>query len=875
MVSFRRWFLIALALLLGGGPLLAAQREDRSYAAAALAFHDKFYSLAETKLNQYLQTYRKSTNAPAALLLLARTEYCLKKYGAVTNRLGDPVNLAKAKAAGLADGYDYWRAEAQFAQGDLAGAAETFVSVAENYPNSPLALGAVVEAAAAFGENANWSQVDDLLDSPNGLFQRRAHLDAANGQVVDGRLLQAESKCAQQNFAGALQVLNLLDPPTLTPQQDWKRARLAYRADLGRNDLEAALAAATNLMQIARFGHGDLWATNLAESVACRAGVFEQQGRWALASDAWRENLTNNIPDDQQRRAILKVADLAIIQGKLGEAETNLQSFWTKFPDSPAAGIALLTLGELHLKDFIARPAGTNHLVAAEEYLADSTNGPLAGKAYLDHGWCNWLEAAAAQRAGDASAAAAKVADSLDDFKAAAQALPRESEDLAVATFKTGDAQFALTNYPDAIASYRQVLTGFPALTNVSASLGASALYQILRGQLALQDTNGMDDTMGQLLAKFFGAPATASSLLLAGQGFSDFGDPAKARELFERFERERTNSPLLPQAAFALARTYAREQNWPATVSHCEAWLQSFPASEFKPQVEYILAWAVAQAGDEPRSFQLFTNFVSQYPSNPSLTPLARWAVADHYFRLGTNFTAAEFQYQSISESFPTNDLAEPAQLMAARAAMGRFSYSEAIRYVKPIIENSNAPAELQNQARFAYCEAARGMTSETNTLSLLEATNILGEMYVETPTNIAGALAWCETGDCNLQLGAFDSATNAYAQVLAAPSASVELRCRAQVGLGIALEKKADGQPPVVQRTLRTQALNNYLAVIYTTNDAADPFWMKKAALQALQLMPLVKEGEINDFIGRLEHWLPQLTDLLEKKRAALGKG
>ena len=887
MVFFRRWLLILLALWLGGGPLVAAPREDRAYQAAVATFHDQNYTTATNRLAQFLQTYRKSTNAPSAILLLAQAEFYLKSYSSLTNRLGDPVNLARARTAGLADAYDYWRGEAQYAQGDFDGAAQTFVSVAANYPDSPLALKAVVEAAAAYGQNSNWARVDDLLDSTNGVFQRRARLDPANEQVSNGRLLQARSKCAQRDFDGAIRVLDSLAPAPLKPEQDWKRAHLLYSANFGRRDLEAALGAATNLFQIARLGRSGAWGANLAESVACRAEVFEEQGRLAEASEAWRENLTNNIPVEEQRRAILKVAELEAAQAKLAEAEADLTTFLTSFPDSPAAGVARLRLGELELEVFIDQPLATNQLAEARTNLDQIINaephGALAGKAYLDHGWCNWIEAENAWSLGDTNAAWEKFGESFGDFSKAAGILPRGSEDLAVATFKMGDAQFATNNYAGAMGSYQAVLTDFPGMTNVANSLGERALYQILRAQLELRDTNGMDQTMGQLLDHFFASPTADSGLLMAGQGFSDFGYPANARALFQRFAAERTNSPLMPQVAFGLARTFEQEQNWPATVTNCEAWLQAYPAEKLmpgaeylRPQVEYVRAWAVSQTGDEAGAFHLFTNFVSHYPTNTLLTPLARWAVADYYFRLGTtNFFEAEKQYEYIFQDFPGNELAGQAQLMAARAAMGRSSYPQAASYLTALIGDSNSPGDLRDKARFAYCEAMRQMaTFETNNASLQRATNILTQMYSETPTNIAGALAWCETGDFDRQLVSLDEATNAYAMVLAAPSASLPLRCRAQVGWGIALEKKAEWLTPEAQRPLRLLALEKYHDVIYTTNDTTDQFWMKEAAFRTLPLMPLVQEGSVDEFINRLEHWLPQLTDKLEEKRALLKK-
>jgi hypothetical protein len=69
-----------------------------------------------------------------------------------------------------------------------------------------------------------------------------------------------------------------------------------------------------------------------------------------------------------------------------------------------------------------------------------------------------------------------------------------------------------------------------------------------------------------------------------------------------------------------------------------------------------------------------------------------------------------------------------------------------------------------------------------------------------------------------------------------------------------------------------LLTLALNNYLDVLYTDDTVADPFWTKKAGLQALPLMLALKIGDRDQFFDTLERWLPPLKPALEKKRAAL---
>jgi tetratricopeptide (TPR) repeat protein len=196
----------------------------------------------------------------------------------------------------------------------------------------------------------------------------------------------------------------------------------------------------------------------------------------------------------------------------------------------------------------------------------------------------------------------------------------------------------------------------------------------------------------------------------------------------------------------------------------------------------------------------------------------------------------------------------------MAGRAAMGRFSYAEANRsYFIPLINDTNCPENLKVQARFAYCDALRQMSSsDTNNANLQLATNILSQICPLAATNEAGALAWSAIGDCSLQLGAFDAATNAYAQAMNSPAASAGLRKRAQVGLGIVLEKKAEDQPDAVRKTLLVQALSHYQDVFYPKAEAADEFWKKKAGLQMLELVKkngFLKGGDQDDFITELK--------------------
>ena len=216
-----------------------------------------------------------------------------------------------------------------------------------------------------------WPQVASLLEPTNSVFQRAVQMDPANELVARGSLLLAQAKFVQSDFAGAAAVLESLNSQTLKPELDWQRAYLLYQVKLAAGDTNAALAATTNLVQIARSENNDVLQ---AEGLALRAGVLEQLGQKSAALAAYQEILTLNAPAERQRQAILKMAELAIAQNQFSDAEQSLDQFLVQFPNSPATDVALLTLGELQLKDYIAQLAATNQLPEATNQLSDGAS---------------------------------------------------------------------------------------------------------------------------------------------------------------------------------------------------------------------------------------------------------------------------------------------------------------------------------------------------------------------------------------------------------------------------------------------------------------------------------------------------------------------
>ena len=268
-MAFRwQWLLILSVLLSGGGQGFAASgRETRAYAAAQSAFQAEMWSRAETEFAQFTRKYPKSDRVAEAVLLQAEAEFKQEKYPQAIALL----QTGKAAAGKLADQYVYWIGEAQFQNGDFSTAAETFVSLPRDFPESSLRLRGMVEAAAALAQTNEWPQVVTLLEETNSVFQRTAQMDSGNELVSRGHLLLARAKFAQSDFTGAAAVLGSLNSQTLQPELDWQRTYLFYQVKLESGDTGAALAATTNLVQIARLEKNDVLR---AESVALRAGVL-------------------------------------------------------------------------------------------------------------------------------------------------------------------------------------------------------------------------------------------------------------------------------------------------------------------------------------------------------------------------------------------------------------------------------------------------------------------------------------------------------------------------------------------------------------------------------------------------------------------------
>jgi TolA-binding protein len=481
--------------------------------------------------------------------------------------------------------------------------------------------------------------------------------------------------------------------------------------------------------------------------------LLEQAGRRDEALAVYTNALPAGLPAEFVRHALLKVSELSLSLGKTAEAGQALENFLTQFPTNECSDLALLTLGELRLRQYGWGSTVTNQFGVVTTNASSSTNllqqaitsfrsfgtsfpqSPLAGKAQLDLGWCYWL-------GGD-------IRESQSAFQRAVDLLP-PSVDRAQALFKLADAQFELTNYLAAITNYGAVVERFNDLPEVQTNLVERALFQIVRASQAANDDANETNALAKIMTGFPAGQYTQLAVLLAGQhGGERF--PLVARTLFSEVARSSTNSQLMPEIQLAIARTYEQQSNWEEAIQQYDAWLATFTNHPSQARAEYMRARANDEAGRETNALVQFTNMVARFP-NSDYAPLAQLWVADYYYGLG-NPQEAGINYSFLFATWPNSPLAYRARMMAGRAAVVRQDWEHAPEYFLSLANDPKCPTNLQAQALFAYGDTflSRNNTNKDNDYK--EAFNVFDRVSKIFTNDPIAALAWGQKAICLLQ--------------------------------------------------------------------------------------------------------------------------
>ena len=786
--------MLALLVVWGGwfaqtasGASPAKSPEDDAFSLAFKFFQDYQYPQAEINFSNFLARFTNSTHRADAILYLARSRL---EQSNDTGAL-DLLQHSSAGAGALLPEYVFWMADARSRMGDWPGVIGLL-----RQTNSPLAAADAKSELAA----RSWLLLGEAL-----LHEKRPE--------------EGEKMLAGANPAGWSQDLR------------WQRQYLLCRLRLAGGWKEAALSTSTNLLELA------LDPRQQAASVFLQGRILEELGRRADALAVYATNLVDSQPPDVQGQALARTIPLTVALNPLPQAIQAVETLIAQHPQAQSLDLARVSVGELYLKLYAGPPnraTGTNAPAAPDIktntlgaaltnftiVIRDFTNSALLPKARLDRGWCYWLST---------NIPAAKA-----DFEEAAARLTLP-QDQAVARFKLADAQFVLTNYPDAARNYGLVLTNkIPEVTNALFDL---ALYQLAEADIQLGDEQGASNAVDRILRWY---PVSYfdlgnRGLLLLGEDWNRKTNYPRARAVFTDLLARAPRSPLAPQVQYAIARTYDLEGQWTPAISGYQQWVTNYPgATNLLPEVQFHLALAYGKAGLTNKALADFTNFVASFPSN-ALAPWALNWVADFYYNQGV-FVSAEKNYEKLFQNPGAGDLAYQAQFWAGKSALARLGIEDATNYFVNLIKDTNAPRDLVERSYFAMGDIFFQQYLANPTLENLNpAINAISKLTNGAPTNAIALEALGRLGDYLMQWAVRNPDSNSYAavsniyQTIAAfPAAAVSVSARSQAEVGLAWLAKQQGRPDQ--------------AVAYCYNvfnfDPFDPYWVKCAGELAAQI-------------------------------------
>lgn len=836
----------------------ASGKETREFNAAKQNLQLQLFPLAEKGFSEFLEKHPASDLRDQALLNQAKARTAQTNYTGAIELLAN--NLATASTN--IDQFYFGIGDNLFRQAKFREAARSFHNLFEKNPTSTLRLEASFSEAISISKLKDWPTVIGLLGNTNGVFSKAAQEQPSHESAVQGKLLLVEAFIAQKQFAQAEDVLKKLDAVPLSPESKWKQQFFLGRSLLETGKLNEALAGTTNLINSAGVtGKRRL----VGESVTFQGEVLERLGRLPEAVQSYGKNLSNGLPPEIIRQSLFKIVALLVAQNKSEDATNRLSKFIEQSPQDPAMDVALLSLGELQLKAAIGTngtviPANTYLLQAACTNFMQVTEkfpqSAFAGQAWLDRGWCLWVDG--------------KMEESGNSFSNAVIKLQGTQQ--AVAQFKLADTQFRLKDFASAAKNYAAVSSNFAGVEAVQKDLLEQALYQLVRASLADGKPAQAQEALSRLLKLFPNGSVGGRSLLLVGQELDRVNNSKEARELFAEFLKQFPNTELLPEIKLALARTYVHEKNWPEALTELNGWINQFTNHTRLPEAEYDLALTYARAGMETNALNQFTNFVVKYSAS-EFAPLAQNWVADFYFNHDA-FVEADKQYQYLYQN--TNApaaLARQARLMAGRAAFARQEFRAAREQFSAIINDTNTAPGFLSEAYYALGDTIfeQYLTEPNSTNDYFRESIAAFDTITEKfPTNRVAILAWGRKGDCYLQSGilktnaaAFAQAIHAYETVVNSPLADAATRSQAEVGVGLSLERQGKTD----------EAFERYMNVVTRKNlrdgEKFDPIWIKESGLYAANILEVRQEGErAANVYRKIAELVPSLGSMLEKR-------
>jgi tetratricopeptide (TPR) repeat protein len=701
----------------------------------------------------------------------------------------------------------YAQGEAEAGRGDHAAAQKTFGLYLARFSGSELTLHAWVRRAEALFRSSQPQEAAALLDQPDGPFRQALGQGKPAELLFTGLMLAAEAHLSAGNWTRAREAVIAATPLAQKPEAQWDRLRLEVRILEAGRQVEPAIAAAEQLRRIS--GDEGL-ATRRPESSALLGRLLLAAGQGVRAVAPLEENLAPAVPAVFRSDAIRNLSDWWVSQGQLSLARERLEGVITGLADDASVAALRLRLGQIHLREHLARRGADRVGSATAESNVSLTravteleraallNPPpeVRGPLTLTLAWCRWEEALA----GNSKAA---MAQALIGFQTALSLLPDGSPDRLVARFKAADAAAWLGDAASALTGYLEVADAVAQRPVEREAWMPAALEQAVISAIASTNAPAGESALRRLLELPQAAVRAGQSVLWLGSSLARQGAGELGRGLLQDYLLRFPESAVRPEVELELAMLGLHDERWADSVAELRRWLMAHPQHPGAVRAGFHLAYALSRSGDPAAAMSQFSELAAKNPADPGTLSAQLW-LAGRFFEQQDYLQAGQASAAILTNATvraARGDTWYRARLWAAEAGRKLQNFDSSAEHFRELINDKAAPPEIQSAALFHYGELLQSKPVEPGgdplsryRLALEAFTRVLE--FTNSPY-LAPALGMM--GNCHFQLSTlnpadYTRAADLYLRAAKLPGAGIETRCRAWLGYAAVNRKMSE---------------------------------------------------------------------------------
>ena len=597
-----------------------------------------------------------------------------------------------------------------------------YLEIADNHPEHALAPTALYNAAFAMLETGNFEEAIKLADRFQAKYATSDYLADTLEVKADASLLADAPQTAESVFRGLIQ-----ENPANPKVAVWNvRVGLAlYMQKKYQDTID--------------------WLNPLTEHMTDKAQLAESL-HWIGASYFNLDQDREAIPvleksfntDPSWRRADETLLTLSRAQqraGKIAEAEQTTQILVDKFPKSTAVAQAIFRVGEIAFANGDFDTAYTRYQTLIE----DHPQSEFVPHAMYGAAW-SLLEKKEFEQS---IALFDRLIKEFPQHDRATQAKVGRG----VSRRLSGDAAGAMAD----LESFLQ--------TGPQGQAEIDALYELGLAQVALKKWPEVATSFEMLLEK---APDSKMAdrfhyELAWAQQSND--NEAKALQHFAVIATDFADSPLAPEANFHIGNDAYDRQQFDDAIQAYTRCVNSATSDNLREKAAYKNAWCYYKQKNYDEALKYFQQQVQNFPDG-ELHADGLLMISDSLYRLEKHELAFE-AYRVAKPAIEASKTVEArvrwqALLHGGQSANKTKRFSEALEFVKPIVESEVTEDALKRDAYLEIGNAYRGMGEDDAALNAWEKAAI--------DTGETGAEARCMMGELLFGQKKFDDAINAF---------------------------------------------------------------------------------------------------------------